>query len=48
LPASAGESLAVAQLLPLANQTTNKWFLVGLAAADLKSPEASGGDDTEK
>ena len=27
---------------------TNKWFLVGPAAAGLNSPEASGGDDTDK
>jgi len=41
--------LAAAQLLPPAKTTkTNQWFLVGSAAADLKSPEASGGDDTEK
>jgi len=29
-------------------KTNNQWFLVGAAAAALKSPEASGGDETEK
>jgi len=40
--------LPVAQLPPMANQQNNQWFLVGTAAADLKSPEAPGGDDTDR
>jgi hypothetical protein len=48
LPVPAGESAGGDVLVAAGKLTNNQWFLVGSAAADLKSPEASGGDDTEK
>jgi len=49
-PVPAGEKTAAAAIdgCEYPKKTTNKWFLVGPAAAGLKSPEASGGDDTDK
>jgi len=48
LPAPAGESAVGSAIAAVGKSTNNQWFLVESAAADLKSPEASGGDDTDR
>ena len=47
-PGSNRGNTTSSQLAAVGKSTNNKWFLVGLAAADLKLPEASGSDDTDK
>jgi hypothetical protein len=44
----AGDEIRTLKSAPVIQTTKIKWFLVGPAAAGLKLPDASGGDDTAK